>query len=68
MLILLLTIVIIAVAMGAMAIGVAVTKRPLKGSCGGIGNACECASAGIKSDDGTCARTGKPLVQVPLHE
>ena len=29
--------------MGAMALGVMVTGRPLKGSCGGTGQACECS-------------------------
>ncbi len=67
MLILLLTIAVIAIVMAAMAIGVAVTKRPLKGSCGGVGNACECTRAGIKPEDRTCGRTGKSLVEAPLQ-
>lgn len=42
MLVLLLTIAVIAVAMAAMAIGVAISGRRLKGSCGGVESECHC--------------------------
>jgi hypothetical protein len=39
----LLTLVVIGLTMGAMAVGVIFTRRPLKGSCGGTGEACACS-------------------------
>ncbi len=56
MLVLFLTIALVAVAMGAMAIGVALTGRRLKGSCGGVGNNCECLRAGLTPDRRSCNR------------
>ncbi|MDG2333509.1 MAG: DUF539 domain-containing protein [Myxococcota bacterium] len=41
----LLTTLIFALAMGAMALGVIFARRPLKGSCGGTGEACACSRA-----------------------
>jgi hypothetical protein len=38
--------------MGAMAIGVALGRKPLKGSCGGVGGSCACDEAGTP---GACA-------------
>ncbi len=39
----LLTVLVIAAAMGAMGLGVIFSQRPLKGSCGGTGQACACS-------------------------
>jgi len=50
MLIVVLTVVVIALAMGAMAIGVIVSGRRLRGSCGGVGEACACDQAGVPPD------------------
>lgn len=40
-----LTVLIVALAMAAMAVGVIFAKRPLQGSCGGSGEACSCSRA-----------------------
>ncbi len=56
MLVVLLTVAIIAIVMGAMAIGVMVSGRRLKGSCGGVGG-CECERSGIPVDQRSCSRT-----------
>lgn len=58
MLLLLLTIGVIGIAMAAMAIGVAVTGRRLKGSCGGVGQSCTCELPGLKRDSRNCVRAG----------
>lgn len=50
MLILLLTAAVLAIAMGAMAIGVIVSGKRLRGSCGGAGDACACDQAGVPPD------------------
>jgi hypothetical protein len=52
----LLTVGAIAVAMAAMAVGVAITGRRLKGSCGGSGEACECARSGVPMDQRSCGK------------
>ena len=39
------TLVVVATVMGAMVLGVVLTGRPLKGSCGGTGNGCPCTPA-----------------------
>ena len=41
----LLTFVVIDVVMAAMALGVMFRRRPLSGSCGGTGEACQCSRA-----------------------
>ena len=41
----LLTFVVIGVVMAAMALGVMFRRRPLSGSCGGTGEACQCSRA-----------------------
>lgn len=46
------TIVAFALMMLAMAIGVMVGRKPLKGSCGGVGGDCACEKAGTP---GACA-------------
>jgi hypothetical protein len=50
---LLTTIAVMALMMLAMALGVLVSGRRLKGSCGGIGGDCECDAAGRAA----CPRT-----------
>lgn len=54
MIIVLLTVAIIAIAMGAMAIGVAVSGKRLRGSCGGIGSNCACEQSGIPKNERSC--------------
>lgn len=56
MVVLLLTLAVVAIAMGAMAIGVMMTGRRLKGSCGGVGG-CECERTGIPVNQRTCSPT-----------
>lgn len=56
MLVIVLTIAIMAIAMIAMAIGVMVSGRRLKGSCGGVGG-CECERSGIPIDQRACGNT-----------
>ena len=46
---------VIALVMAGMAVGVAVTGRRLKGSCGGVGGDCACERAGIAPDHRSCA-------------
>lgn len=46
------TVGVIGTLMGAMAIGVAAGRKPLKGSCGGVGGSCACDEAGTP---GACA-------------
>ena len=41
----LLSVLIVALVMAAMAVGVIFSKRPLSGSCGGTGEACSCSRA-----------------------
>lgn len=55
MIVVLLTIAVIAIVMGAMAIGVIVSGRKLKGSCGGVGESCACDRAGIPRERRACA-------------
>ena len=57
MLLLLLTLGLVALVMGAMAVGVMVTGRALRGSCGGQGDAdCHCKAAGLPVDQRACER------------
>ena len=46
-----LTLAAIAIIMTAMAIGVIVSDRVLKGSCGGVGDDCACADAAEESGE-----------------
>ncbi len=56
MMVLLVTISIVALVMGAMAIGVMISGKRLKGSCGGEGGPdCACELAGLKRTAGACA-------------
>jgi len=54
--IVLLTIGIVALLMGGMAVGVIFSNKPLRGSCGGVGTSCACEEAGTpgacKVEDG----------------
>ena len=54
MMILYLTVAIIAIAMVAMAIGVVVSGKRLRGSCGGVGGDCACDKAGIAKGSRSC--------------
>ena len=56
MLVVLLTIAVIAIAMVAMAIGVMISGRRLKGSCGGF-DGCACERAGIPVDQRACSKS-----------
>ena len=56
-LVLTLTVAVIALVMAAMAIGVAVTGRRIKGSCGGIDGDCACERAGTAPAQRNCTRT-----------
>ncbi len=49
------TLIVFAIVTAAMSIGVILTGRPLKGSCGGVGNGCPCTEAEKKA----CASRGK---------
>ena len=40
------TLIVFALAMGAMGVGVMFSGRRLRGSCGGVGEACSCDAAG----------------------
>lgn len=57
--IVLLTMGIMAVLMGGMAVGVIFSDKPLRGSCGGVGTSCACEEAGTpgacKVEDGPAA-------------
>ena len=56
----LLTVVVVALAMGAMAIGVAVSGRRLRGSCGGDGSTdCHCERTGVPQEQRACHRLGR---------
>ncbi len=59
MLIVVLTAAIVAIAMGAMAIGVIVSGKRLRGSCGGVGDACACDVEGVPAEQrsASCPRT-----------
>lgn len=58
----LVTVAVFGTVMFIMALGVMFTGRPLKGSCGGVGNNCPCAEAGTP---GACKieldENGEPL-------
>lgn len=62
----LVTIAVFGTMMFIMALGVMFTGRPLKGSCGGVGNHCPCAEAGTpgacKIDDNTDSKSVSTLV------
>jgi len=46
----------------AMSVGVALTGRRLKGSCGGLASgSCACKEAGITPGEGSCARRQSTL-------
>lgn len=56
MMTLLVTLSVVALVMGAMAIGVMISGKRLKGSCGGEGGPdCACELSGLKRTAGVCA-------------
>jgi hypothetical protein len=65
MLIVVLTAAVLAIAMGAMAIGVMVTGKRLRGSCGGVGDACACDLAGVPAQQRpvSCRKTAAPATR-----
>jgi len=54
---LLATIALVVIAIGAMSIGVVMGRRPLQGSCGGVGR-CSCGA----SDPSQCRESAAPEV------
>ncbi len=59
MLVALLTLAVLAVVMGAMAVGVILSGRTLRGSCGGVGSGdCACDAAGVPLDQRACQARG----------
>ncbi len=52
MITILLTVGLFAAVMSGMAVGVIFSKRPLRGSCGGVGSDCACEETG---DPNACA-------------
>ena len=60
--VLLATLAIFLLVVGAMAIGVMVTGRALRGSCGGVGADCACEKAGVAPGSGVCEnpKTAEP--------
>lgn len=55
--VLLATLTIFLLAVAGMAIGVMITGRRLKGSCGGVGADCFCDKAGVARGSGACEST-----------
>jgi hypothetical protein len=53
------TVVLIALAMSAMAIGVAISGRRLRGSCGGVGGECACEKSGLGRQGKACEMKGE---------
>jgi hypothetical protein len=50
---------VVAIAMGIMAVGVILSGRSLRGSCGGVGSSdCACDAAGVPMDQRACQARG----------
>jgi hypothetical protein len=59
MIIAILSFLVVAVVMGIMAVGVIMSGRSLRGSCGGVGSGdCACDSAGVPLDQRACQARG----------
>ncbi|MCU0617193.1 MAG: hypothetical protein MUD17_08970 [Gemmatimonadaceae bacterium] len=59
MIVALLALVLVAFVMGAMAIGVILSGKTLRGSCGGVGSGdCACDAAGVPLDQRACQSRG----------
>lgn len=56
MITLLLTLAVIAIVMIVMALGVMLSGKRLRGSCGGVGTACACEKAGIPAENRRCQK------------
>ncbi len=50
------TVAIIAIAMIVMALGVMLSGKRLRGSCGGVGTACACEKAGVPPGNRRCQK------------
>jgi len=49
----------VAIVMGLMAVGVVMSGRSLRGSCGGVGSGdCACDAAGVPMDERACQARG----------
>ncbi len=59
MIVAILSFVVVAVVMGIMAVGVIMSGRTLRGSCGGVGSGdCACDAAGVPLDQRACQARG----------
>ncbi len=59
MIVAILSFLVVAVVMGIMAVGVIMSGRSLRGSCGGVGSGdCACDSAGVPLDQRACQARG----------
>ncbi len=66
---LIVTVVALAVIMGAMAIGVMVSGRRLQGSCGGAGSGdCACDAAGVPLNQRACVTGAAPSARSSADE
>lgn len=59
MIVFVLCLAVVAVVMGLMAVGVIMSGRSLRGSCGGVGSGdCACDAAGVPMDQRACQARG----------
>lgn len=59
MIVAILSFLVVAVVMGIMAVGVIMSGRTLRGSCGGVGSGdCACDAAGVPLDQRACQARG----------
>jgi hypothetical protein len=59
MIVFVLCLALVAIVMGLMAVGVVMSGRSLRGSCGGVGSGdCACDAAGVPMDQRACQARG----------
>jgi hypothetical protein len=59
MIVFVLCLALVAIVMGLMAVGVIMSGRSLRGSCGGVGSGdCACDTAGVPMDQRACQARG----------